>query len=74
MKAATIKIKNDAEIGVISPLLYGHFVEHIGGVVYGGIWVGKDSPIPNVNGFRPSLVEKLKRIGGRAGASPKPII
>jgi alpha-N-arabinofuranosidase len=25
-------------IGTIAPEIYGHFVEHLGGVVYDGIW------------------------------------
>src|SRR5262245_19208792 len=49
-------------IGKISPEIYGHFVEHLGGVVYDGIWVGEDSNIPNVNGIRKELVDHMKRI------------
>jgi len=49
-------------IGKISPLIYGHFIEHIGGVVYGGIWVGKNSKVPNINGFRLDIVNKLREI------------
>lgn len=26
------------ELGEIAPELYGHFAEHIGGVIYDGIW------------------------------------
>ena len=26
--------------GTISPDIYGHFSEHIGGVFYDGLWVG----------------------------------
>ena len=48
--------------GFIKPEIYGHFSEHIGGVIYDGIWVGKDSDIPNINGYRLELVEKLKKI------------
>ncbi len=47
---------------VIDPNLHGHFVEHIGGVVYDGIWVGPDSPIANVDGIRRSLVESLRKL------------
>ena len=47
---------------VIAPELYGHFVEHIGGVIYDGVWVGKDSNIENQNGFRSFIIEKLKHI------------
>ena len=52
IKKETVKIKAGEEIGQISPLLYGHFTEQIGGVICGGVWVGKDSSIPNVNGIR----------------------
>ena len=45
---------------VISPLLHGHFIEHLGGVVYDGVWVGEDSRIPNVGGIRKALVDALK--------------
>jgi alpha-L-arabinofuranosidase len=48
---------------VVSPLLHGHFVEHIGGVVYDGVWVGPESKVLNVNGIRKSLVDSLKKIG-----------
>jgi alpha-L-arabinofuranosidase len=47
----------------ISPHLYGHFMEHLGGVMYDGIWVGRDSKIPNVDGHRKQFVDDMKRIG-----------
>ena len=50
------------EKGTIAPEIYGHFTEHIGGVIYDGIWVGKDSRIPNINGFRKEIIEKLRQI------------
>ena len=49
-------------IGTIAPELYGHFVEHLGGVVYGGVWVGEDSRIPNIGGVRKALVDALRAI------------
>ena len=48
--------------GTIAPEIYGHFTEHIGGVIYDGIWVGRDSEIPNIKGFRKYIIEKLKAI------------
>ena len=48
--------------GTIAPEIYGHFSEHIGGVIYDGLWVGKDSKIPNIRGFRKDLIEKFKAI------------
>ena len=50
------------KLGTIAPEIYGHFTEQIGGMFYDGLWVGKDSPIPNIRGFRKDLVEKLKAI------------
>lgn len=46
----------------IAPEIYGHFIEHLGGVIYDGVWVGEDSPIPNIGGIRRALVEALQRI------------
>jgi alpha-L-arabinofuranosidase len=59
---ARITIDLNRPVGTISPHIYGHFTEHIGGVIYDGIWVGEDSPIPNIGGIRSSLVEHLRRI------------
>jgi len=42
--------------------LFGQFAEHLGNGVYGGIWVGKDSPIPNVRGIRSDVVAALRAL------------
>lgn len=42
--------------------IYGHFSEHLGRCIYGGIYVGEDSAIPNVNGMRKDVVEALRNI------------
>lgn len=47
-------------IGEINPLLHGHFAEHLGELVYPGLWVGHDSKIPHTNGLRNDVVEALK--------------
>ena len=57
---ARIDIIPDEPIGVIAPEIYGHFVEHLGGVVYDGIWVGEDSRVPNVGGIRKQIVDALR--------------
>ena len=57
-----VDILLDEPVGAIAPEIYGHFVEHLGGVVYDGIWVGENSPIPNVHGLRKPLLDALKRI------------
>lgn len=49
--------------GVINPNIYGHFSEHLGRCIYNGIFVGEDSPIPNVHGMRTDVVQALKEMG-----------
>jgi alpha-N-arabinofuranosidase len=63
---ARIEILTGEPVGTISPDIYGHFVEHLGGVVYDGVWVGETSRIENVGGVRKALVDALARI--RPGA------
>jgi len=46
----------------INKNIYGQFSEHLGNCIYGGIWVGENSKIPNTNGIRKDVVEALKRI------------
>src|SRR5512145_2398458 len=57
-----IEVLLNEPIGKIAPEIYGHFAEHLGGVVYDGIWVGEDSRIPNVGGIRKSLIDALQRV------------
>jgi alpha-N-arabinofuranosidase len=40
--------------------IFGHFAEHLGFGIYGGIWVGPDSDIPNTRGIRNDVVDALK--------------
>lgn len=56
-----IEVLTGETIGTIAPEIYGHFVEHLGGVVYDGIWVGEKSKIANVGGLRKSLIDALKK-------------
>lgn len=46
----------------ISKHIYGHFSEHLGRCIYGGLWVGEKSHIPNVNGVRKDIIDALKHI------------
>ena len=49
-------------IGTIAPGLYGYLAEHLGGVIYDGIWVGEGSKVENVGGIRKALVDHLRRL------------
>ncbi len=50
-------------IATISPWLYGQFTEHLGELIYPGIWVGENSSIPNTRGIRNDVVDALKPLG-----------
>jgi alpha-N-arabinofuranosidase len=58
-----VTIRTDQEIGIVRPELHGQFAEHLGSCVYGGLWVGKNSPIPNTNGFRKQAIDYLRELG-----------
>ena len=57
-----IEIVLNESHGTISHDLYGHFVEHLGGVVYDGVWVGENSRIPNTGGIRQALIDHMRRL------------
>ncbi len=57
-----IEVLLGERIGRIAPEIHGHFTEHVGGVIYDGIWVGENSKIANQGGIRTALVEKLRAI------------
>ena len=57
-----IEVLFDESLGTISPNIYGHFAENLSGVLYDGIWVGKQSRVPNIDGLRSELIEHLRKI------------
>ncbi len=60
---AEIELSPQAPGAEISPHIYGHFIEHLGGVIYDGIWVGQDSKIANVGGIRKRFADDMKQLG-----------
>jgi len=59
----SVTVLLDEPIGTIRPALYSQFAEHIGGVIYDGIWVGPESKVANIDGIRRALVEHVKQLG-----------
>ncbi|HKM81736.1 MAG TPA: hypothetical protein VJY15_12330, partial [Candidatus Acidoferrum sp.] len=57
-----IDVLLDEPLGTISPNIYGHFTEHLGGVIYDGLWVGENSLVANLQGIRIRLVEEMRKI------------
>jgi alpha-N-arabinofuranosidase len=52
----------DASGPKIDRNIFGQFAEQLGNGIYGGVWVGQDSAIPNVRGIRIDVVEALRRL------------
>jgi len=59
---ATVTIDASKPGAEIDRHIYGQFSEHLGTGIYGGIWVGEASPIPNIHGYRTDVVEALRKI------------
>ena len=59
---ATIRIHDAGTGQTIPAAIYGQFSEHLGRCIYGGLWVGKDSQVPNVDGYRKDVFDALKAL------------
>ena len=59
---STIIVNAGRSLGTINRNIYGHFAEHLGRCIYGGIYVGEGSDIPNENGMRRDVVAALKNL------------
>jgi alpha-N-arabinofuranosidase len=57
-----IEVSPSEPIGTISPEIYSHFIEHLGGVIYDGVWVGENSKIANVGGIRKDFIDTMKAV------------
>ena len=59
---ASVRIYPDRGDQTISKHIYGQFAEHLGSCIYGGLWVGEKSDIPNTKGYRTDVLNALKKI------------
>ncbi len=59
---AQVRVDLGRELGRIDPNIHGSFAEHLGRCVYGGLWVGPNSPIPNEDGIRRDVAEALREL------------
>lgn len=57
----SVAIRPHRRIGEIDPLIYGHFIEHLGRCIYGGI-SDEGSPLADERGFRKDVLEAVRRI------------
>lgn len=55
-------VNPNRKYSTINPNIYGHFAEHLGHCIYGGVFVGEASEIPNMRGIRCDVVQALRHI------------
>jgi alpha-N-arabinofuranosidase len=55
---ARIKIDVDRAIGEVDPLVFGNFAEHLGRMIYGGIY-DEGNPLSDADGFRTDVLEAV---------------
>ena len=60
---AKLTVRVDDRLATISPMIYGHFAEHLGRCIYEGFWGGEDSAIPNTRGIRTDTVAAMRKLG-----------
>ena len=62
-RPVNVTVKDAGNSGRIIPKeIYGQFSEHLGACIYGGLWVGPESEIPNVDGYRLDVLNALKEL------------
>ncbi len=61
MKKVELKVRQGFSKGAISPRLFGSFVEHMGSVVYNGIFE-PEHPTADKNGFRQDVLSYVKEL------------
>ncbi len=58
-----ISIQVDKGKDIINKNIYGHFAEHLGHCIYGGLYVGdNNTKIPNKDGIRLDVIAALKKL------------
>src|SRR5262245_45920658 len=59
---ARIKVDVDRAIGTVDPLLFGSFTEHLGRMIYGGIYE-EGSRLSDEHGYRKDVLQAVKDLG-----------
>lgn len=57
-----IAVDLSREIGTVDRNIFGHFIEHLGRGIYGGVYE-PGSPLADTRGFRVDVLEAMKRVG-----------
>ncbi|HEU5317182.1 MAG TPA: alpha-L-arabinofuranosidase C-terminal domain-containing protein [Chloroflexota bacterium] len=58
----SLRLDPERQIGTVHPMVFGHFIEHLGRCIYGGVYE-PGSPLADARGFRTDVLEAVKTIG-----------
>ncbi len=58
----SLKIDPDRRLGAVNPLVFGHFIEHLGRCIYGGVF-DPGSRLADERGFRTDVLAAMRKIG-----------
>ena len=67
---AHVEVFADDPLARIAPEIHDHFTEHIGGVIYDGVWAGEASKIQNRHGLRQKLIDRISQFKFLSFARP----
>ncbi|WNO52342.1 alpha-N-arabinofuranosidase [Stakelama saccharophila] len=59
---ASVSIDTARPGATIDPAVQGQFAEDLGRGIYGGVWVGPDSKIPNTDGYRNDVMQAIRKL------------
>ncbi len=59
---ARVKVDIDRTIGEVHPHLFGSFAEHLGRMIYGGIY-DEGNPLSDADGYRRDVMDAVKALG-----------
>ncbi|WP_329742017.1 alpha-N-arabinofuranosidase [Dyella sp. A6] len=55
-------LRANASGPTVNPAVFGQFAEDLGHSIYGGVWVGPKSKIPNTDGYRTDVLHALQAL------------
>ena len=58
----TLTVDPARALGEVNPLVFGHFIEHLGRCIYGGVYE-PGSPLADERGFRTDVLAAMRKIG-----------
>jgi len=58
----TLTVDPARALGAVNPLVFGHFIEHLGRCIYGGVYE-PGSPLADERGFRTDVLAAMRKIG-----------